>query len=249
MDRSRFISAGFFLSKRVPRDNHGTPELLPETILSASGCICPFVPDTWAITWCNHSRSERASQALRFGLSEDSIDTLISRVTAIISDQSNYGYPNVCFSSEAAFALVQNALPVIPGLVLFELGLHQEDVDLFCKEAAPPPSAPGFAPVGENGVHSAIRRNTRLSGSGRLLGFEPVVVDASLSCSWLCNGLERDVASILGIRPNKQGFLPDLESARSAVSYISSPDVGAEPGLWLPWLFVEHPLEAVRRAT
>jgi hypothetical protein len=247
VNRSSFLSAGFFLSTRVPRPTYGTPELLPETILSASGCICPFVPETWAIAWCSHSRPERASQALRFGLSEDSIDTLISSVTAIISDESNYGFPNVCFSNEAAVALVQTALPLIPGLVLFELGLHEEYVDIFCKEAAPPVSPPGFAPVGENGVLSAIRRNTHLSRTGRLLGFEPVVFDAALSCSWLCNGLERDVAAILDVRPNEQGFLPDLESARRAVTYISRPDVGAEPGLWLPWLLVEHPLDAVRR--
>ncbi len=227
---------------------YGARELLPETILSASSCICPFVPGTWAIAWCSHSRSERASQALRFGFSEDSLDNLISTVTLIASDASNYGFPNVCFSIEAAVALVQTALPDVPGLVLFELGLHQDYVDVFCKEAAPPASPPGFAPVGENGVLSAVRRNTQLSGTGRLLGFEPVVFDASLSCSWLCNGLEREVASILGVRPNEHGFLSDLESARRSVTYISRPDVGAEPGLWLPWLLVEHPLGIVRPA-
>ncbi|HEU5171320.1 MAG TPA: hypothetical protein VFU46_12320 [Gemmatimonadales bacterium] len=78
------------------------------------------------------------------------------------------------------------------------------------------------------------------SASGRRLGFEPLVFYHALGCSWLCNGLDRLVARDVGIRPNASGLLADADEAHRAVEYISRDDVGAEPGLWLPWLLVEH---------
>jgi hypothetical protein len=48
------------------------------------------------------------------------------------------------------------------------------------------------------------------------------------------------VARALGIMPNAAGLLADPEEARRAVAYISGDGVGAEPGLWLPWLLIEH---------
>lgn len=244
MKRSEFVSAGFLLTRRVPRDDHRSPDLLPATLLSASGCIGPFLPDTWAISWCTASRAERIPRARRFEIAEVALDEVIATVTDLVSDEARYGFPNVSFSIEAAATLARRALRDVSGLVLLEMGLHRDHVDVFCKEATPPASPPGFAPHGECGALAAIQRRRPLSSTGQLLGFEPIVFNASLSCSWLCNLLEREVRDVLGIRPNQHGFLPDLESARRAVAHISRLGGGAEPGLWLPWLLVEHSLEA-----
>ena len=74
-----------------------------------------------------------------------------------------------------------------------------------------------------------------------LLGFEPLVFNGGLSCSWLCNGLETTVAEQLGIRPNASGLISTFEEACRCVEFISRDEIGAEPGLWLPWLVIEHP--------
>ncbi len=44
----------------------------------------------------------------------------------------------------------------------------------------------------------------------------------------------------LNIAPNVSGFLETYEDAVQCVQHISSPEVGAEPGLWLPWLVVRY---------
>ena len=123
---------------------------------------------------------------------------------------------------------------------VLELGLAAIDVPSLLDASAQPETAPGTAPLGEPGVRVALRRDGSVLATGRALGFEALCFNVSLGCSWLCNGLEVPVARELGIRPNSSGLLSDPEEARRAVAYISRDDVGAEPGLWLPWLLLEH---------
>ena len=76
--------------------------------------------------------------------------------------------------------------------------------------------------------------------NGHILGFEPLVFNYSLSCSWLCNGLDTQVEEALGTKPNQHGLIDSFDRAVKSVEYISRDDVGAEPGLWFPWLIIDH---------
>jgi hypothetical protein len=51
------------------------------------------------------------------------------------------------------------------------------------------------------------------------------------------------VSQALGIRPGAYGLVAGGAAARAAAAYCARDDVGAEPGLWLPWQIVEYPLE------
>lgn len=75
---------------------------------------------------------------------------------------------------------------------------------------------------------------------GVLIGFEPLLSDGMIPCSWLCNGLETVVAERLHVLPNSNGLIDTFDDAVTIVSHIARDDVDAEPGLWLPWLIVEH---------
>jgi hypothetical protein len=79
--------------------------------------------------------------------------------------------------------------------------------------------------------------------TGTPLGFEPLGFNVGLSCSWMCNGLEVTVNRDLGITPNPLGLISTLSEALQCVAHISQDHVGAEPGLWLPWLLVDHTQE------
>lgn len=240
MDRASFYSAGFFVARRVPAPVYGPSTLLPHTILSASSCLGRFIPDTWAIDWCRCERSKREESASALGVPPERLDEVISIVTRLVANEDSYGFSNVCYTMEAAQAVIRLARPEAGGLVIFELGLEKSRLEEFCRKATPPASQPGFAPIGEQGVLTALRRRAALSTGGVELGFEPLVFDVSLGCSWLCNGLESVIADTLGIRPNGHGLLGDLESGNRAVALIADERTGAEPGLWLPWLIVEH---------
>jgi len=235
-----YLSAGFLVTRRLPRPEYNSADLLPPTIVSASGDLAAFLPDTWSIAWCGVAPDDPRAEAAKLSIAPDRVDGIVAGVTALVADGSSYGWPNVCHSLDGAAAMVRLAAPAGGGLLVLELGLHADDVSRFIEASTPPESQPGMAPYGEPGVRRALRRGAPVLATGRPLGFEPLVYDQALGCSWLCNGLEVAVARELGIRPNAAGLLADAGEACRVVVYISGDGVGAEPGLWLPWLLVEH---------
>jgi hypothetical protein len=174
------------------------------------------------------------------GIPASRVDNVVAEVTSLVADGGRYGWPNVCFTLQAA-AVMQRLAPATD-LIVLELALGREHVAAFVAASIPPASLPGHAAFGEAGVRTGIRRDVAPTGGGHPLGFEPLVFDYALGCSWLCNGLESAAAQELGIHPNDAGLIPSADQAARVVGYISRPDVGAEPGLWLPWLLIEHPL-------
>ena len=237
-DLSEYLSAGYCIAKRVTRPTYTSEALLPSKILSLSPCIGVFVPDTWCISWTGDDATLRAEKAKAFDLSSEVFERLTEWVTERM-DQ-DIGWPNVCYSLETAKSLVRKFLQPDHDLVVVGLGLHRQYREVFCRTAEPPPSQEGYAPMGRQGIHSAILKEETLKNGGKPLGFEPLVFNHSLSDSWLCNGLEVVIAHQLGIVPNASGLIDDIESAAKCVECISSENVNAEPGLWLPWLLVEY---------
>jgi hypothetical protein len=211
---------------------------LPEQIISASGCIATFIPDTWCIEWTQDTSKNRSEEAKTFGLDDSRVLDMIKWVTPKFND--TIVWPNIVIDITVAVRLVGTFLSNLPDVRLLEIALHKSQTDEFCLVAEPPPQQPGFAPNGRQGVHEAILKTKSPSKDGHVLGFEPLVFDYSLSCSWLCNRLDTVVAEHLNIRPNQHGFVETFAEACQCVEYISKNDVGAEPGLWLPWLLLDH---------
>jgi hypothetical protein len=234
-----FRSAGFLVTRRFPRPEYSAADLLPALMVSASSDLATFIPDDWCIAWCGVAPEDRRAAAARLGIPPDRVDGVVATVTSRIAAAERYGWPNISYTLEAAWEMVRVGAPE-GGLTVLELGLAMVDVPALLEASTPPEPQPGAAPVGEPGVRIALRRDLPVLASGRPLGFEPLCFNTTLGCSWLCNGLEVPVAHELGIRPNGVGLLSDSEEARRAVAYISRDDVGAEPGLWLPWLLLEH---------
>lgn len=246
LDHRDYLTAGFFITKRVKRPTYCSGDLLPDYLLSASPCLGTFIPDTWCIAWTGDTPEFRWEKAAAFGLTEDDLKLLTQFVTPRIEE--SFKWPNVCSSLAAARELVHGFLAAQPDIVIFELALPQQYADEFRLAAEPPPPQEGFAPWGRQGVHEMILKGQPILGTGNPLGFEPLVFEYSLSCSWLCNGLEVIVHRDLGIAPNPFGFIGSLTEAVRCVAHISREDVGAEPGLWLPWLIVDHTKEVGQAA-
>ena len=67
-------------------------------------------------------------------------------------------------------------------------------------------------------------------------GFELLATQHGLlTCSWVCNGLEKVCSERLGVRPNEHGFVDAESDAERCLTLIRKPETGAEPGLWLPF--------------
>ncbi len=235
---SNFISGGFLITCEVDRPSYVSPDLLPDHIVSASGCIGPFIPDTWCIEWTQDTWDNRIEESEKFGLSLHDLNEITEWATSRFG--RSIGWPNVIFNYETAEELVIRFLRNVPGVRVLELCLHRDMVQEFCKKAEPLLQQPGFAPNGRQGIHEAILEEKLPIQSGDVLGFEPLAFDYTLSCSWLCNSLDTQVEESLGIKPNRYGFIDSLEEAVKCVEYISGDDICAEPGLWLPWLVIDH---------
>jgi hypothetical protein len=236
---SEFVSAGFLITREVPRPSYVSSELLPDRLISASGCIARFVPDRWCIEWTGDNDDDRIEAAAAFELDSSALARLSEWITPRFGAELRW--PNIIVDLDTATTIAHTFLRNLLGVRVLELALHESMTGRFCQEAEPPPAQPGHAPNGRQGIHEVILIGNPPNSAGRVLGFEPLVsFGHSLSCSWLCNHLETAVDQSLNIRPNHNGLIETFDDARRCIEYISRDDVGAEPGLWLPWLIVDH---------
>ena len=148
----------------------------------------------------------------------------------------NVGWPRVFFASHDARAFAKRFLPRDQRFKLLGIGLPAGVVEQFLAEQAPGPS------MGVPGVYKAVSNRVSLESGGGVLGWEVLCYDHGGFHSWLCNGLETNVAEKYGIRPNEAGFITSAPEASVAAEYCGRQDVGAEPGFWAPWLVVEYAL-------
>ena len=229
------ISGGYFLTRAVERPPYVAASLLPSRILSISECICQFVPDSWAIEWMNVEAQARAAEATERGLSPAVQSEVISWTTQKLAD-GDFGYPNVFFSARDARLFAGRFMAGAADLRLLGIGLHPDSVEGFLSSEQPGPGE------GASGIYDATSSGAELERGGTDLGWEVLCYDHGGFHSWLCNGLEKDIARDLGIKPSSTGFLADPVQAVAAAEYCGREDVGGEPGFWAPWLVVEYPL-------
>jgi len=235
-----YVSAGYYITKFVGRPAYVSKELMPDKMISLSTCIGKYFPNDWAIEWVKGDEKNKLKSAEDFGISAEKFKEVSKSITNLFDEKDKFGWPNVCFTLKIAKELVRQYIPDQSDVVIIGVGLHKSYVDEFCETAKPPPQQEGYAPVGPNGMYAIIKQKKHLEKGGEILGFEPLAYYYLLSCSWLCNRLEEGVKKKFNISPNRHGFIEFFSDAQRIVEYISSDEVKAEPGLWLPWLIVKY---------
>jgi hypothetical protein len=237
------IAAGYVLALPVTREGTMAYDLLPPTFPTISECLTDFAPGTWCLAWATRDpelerahrefglvphRAEEPCQFCRF--STESFDRI-------------WGWPHVIFEQWQAQEIATRFLDLSVGVRLLGIGLPRGLVPEFLDYATPDPPRPGFAQQGETGFVTRLRLDQPLATGGVPLGWEVLGFDVSSFHSWVCNGLESQVASALGIRPNGNGLITDVEDARVAAAFCGGPEARACPALWMPWFVSEYPLE------
>lgn len=230
-----YVSGGFYVARLASRAEYMSPDLIPDRVVSASGCISQFFPDVWSIEWSSTGLEERRKQAFAFGISD--VDLPVVTAWATESFSVAFGWPNAFYSLRAAQEARAKFLPSRPEVVVLGVGLHQSHVEAVLQVAKPEEPAPGIAPAGATGLFECVSRRAEVPPGGDVAGFELLALHSGLlTCSWLCNGLEKVCAERLGVRTNGRGLVHSHAEAMRCAELISSDEVGAEPGLWLPWL-------------
>ncbi|MFY0570970.1 hypothetical protein ACN28E_45050 [Archangium lansingense] len=234
LHESRLVSGGYLVARPAERAPFMDASLVPSRLQSASGCIAPIAPDTWAIDWASCDSAERSAAATRFGVPPERLAELIAWATRRFD--VDFLWPNVFLTLEAAREFCATFVPADSDAFVLGLALASEDVEDFLQQTAPPPRE------GETGLHRCLARRLPPAEGGVRLGSE--VLGAELGGtfhSYLCNGLERTFAQQLGARPNEHGLFDDHALARQCAAYAGHEDVGAEPVPWLAWVLLEYP--------
>lgn len=233
------IAAGYLLLRPMPRPSFSAQPLLPEEVISASQCICPQFPDTSTIGWVRASEAARSHALDAVGLPAERRDD--ARAWATAEFGVAFGWPGVFLTAAAALDARRRFFGEGSKLTVIGLGLPSRWLEEFIAYASPPAPAPGFSPQGESGYLLTAKRLEPLTAGSQRLGYELLDVEAGqIGHSWLCNGLETHCANTLSVRPGANGLIETLESAERCRDEIARDEVGAEPGLWLPWLLVEY---------
>jgi len=223
------VSGGFYVARLASRREQMSPELIPAKVLSASGCICDFFPDDWAIEWTSKSLEQRRKKASAFGVSATNFPKVGTWATE--SFQQAFGWPNAFYTLDAAQEPRARFLPHNSEVVVFGLGLHHSAVEDFLRAAKPDSANSGFAAAGEAGVFQCVSKREKIVTGGDLAGFELLACHSGLlTCSWLCNGLEKECAHQLGVTTNRWGLVQSYGDALQCIELISRAESRAEPG-------------------
>ncbi len=239
-----YVSGGYCIVKAAPREDWLGEGLLPETILSASGRLCPSIPNDWAIRWAGTTDGARLEDAAAFGLDGDQLEALMTWTDAAWSDR-RLRWNNVLASPAVAREVVARFAQGCPDLHIIGLGLARPRAEQF--PVAPPETCETgqCCNRGLPGVYETLALRQPLADGGQLLGFEVLGYshDATPPCSWLCNSLHEPVARELGIKPSGMGLIDTEADAQKVTDYCNRDDVPSEPVTWHPWLIVEYPLQ------
>src|SRR5262245_14447629 len=117
---SQIIAAGFLLVRPISRPDWVSSALMPEHLVSASACICPHFPGTYAISWGTNASDVRAAALDDIGLEPSKRDAATKWATDAF--ESDYGWPAVFFTLDAAKDARARFFPT-GDLVILGLGL------------------------------------------------------------------------------------------------------------------------------
>ncbi len=224
-----FLSAGFYLIKENDRKEYQNKEFVPEKIISLSNCICDTFPNIWAYQWDNNAIKEVEIIALKYGIDTE-IMTKLKEEIYRESDKS-IGWPNVFYDKKTAIEFYKKFFTKIPDIKLIEVGIEEKYSQKLPKESE------------SNGIINKLREKSKVLPNGKIIGYDVVGYAYGFSCSFLCNGLEKDYKEKFNIILNEIGLFSNYEDAEKVAEYNLRDDVGAEPILWLPWAVIEHELE------
>jgi hypothetical protein len=227
---SDFYSAGYFLIRaNRPAWPQLSVELLPNKLISLSGCICPRLDITWGWT------PGDPQAALDFGITEARLDEFLHWCKKEF--ETDVDYPGMFYSLDAARHFIRRFIADTNGLFLIGVGLPQNLLETARQR---------FDSCNIHGIERQLTRRLPLENGAAALGFEVVSFSYNdFGDSWLCSGLERDMHRLFGIRPNPYGLIDTYEDAIKVYDWIAEDDMQgrrAEPEPYYPWLLVSYPL-------
>jgi hypothetical protein len=222
---SDYIAGGYFLVKPAQRTEWNSSELLPEMLMSLSGCICPVFDNFWGMTLGNPEK------ALEFGIPEHLFEDF-----RYYNDYDE-GYPDTFARIETLRRFIAHFLPNLSDdTLLIGAGLHRERMNLhWTDEYIETYSVPG--------IGQTVKLKLPLASGGQPIGFDVAGEEYGIGCSWLCSSLEKEIHQLFGIRTDERGLLKTYAEAKQIADWINEGEgTRGEYQDYDPWLLVSYPL-------
>jgi hypothetical protein len=174
-DLQRFISGGYFLTKRVSRPPFLT-NLAPDPLISLSHCFADIAPEAWADKSYNYEDEERAAEARKFTIPAAAVPALVEDFTRAVEPRHiSDMFPTLAIAQEfyrnctdrTTIALVGIGLE--PSLLESVFAQRNDDVNQ------------GYWLI------DRLDMKQPLESGGRILGYEPLGFEISLTDTDLAN--------------------------------------------------------------
>jgi len=229
----KVISGGYCIITPVVRPDYMDKQLIPDTILSASDCICDFHPEI-NVLW-GRSKEAKHKYIQRLNISQSTYEEIENWVGDKF-EGGIFAYPQVFTTIELAKEFLYKYLCHISDSRIIGIGLPEKYVDEFIEY-----EEPLNAPENQYGIEKLLLKRLPIEEKdSKFMGYEILGYEYGAFHSYLCNGLEKDFNEHFKFTLNQNGFIPSLEDAARYCEYSNNEDVGTEPVLWLPWAIYEY---------
>lgn len=233
---SRLVSGGYVFIQPIPRTDCWDPRYHPETVLSASTCLCKQAPADWMFSWCKCPGLDRLTEAAHWAIEPTQVKQLAAWMDEAL-ESGKIAWPGMMFSLETAREFADNFLKrTKQRFCLVGMSLPHDLTDRLLESAQDSPDTEWHSP------YVAIKQANAPASGGRVMGYEILGYEYGLFHSWLCNNLVPGTCTKLEMKLNAMGFIDDTSMARRAAECCG--DLPAEPVAWLPWLLQAYDIRS-----
>lgn len=220
MDLNNYIVGGYFVTKPIQQPIYLNESYVPNSLISVSICLSEF---GGLGQWSGGSPK-------KLGVSDEKLaDAEVWSQTAL---GHSYGYPNVFYTLENARKYVQSFIPnPSDDLLILCVALQTDLAKDFLRTEKQDP---------KRGTYEVLKRWQTPPIEGTILGYEPLCYFYDLDHTWYCNYLHKHAYETRHIIPNSLGLIDRYEDAQKVAETALT--LGAEDGLWLPWLVIQYPI-------
>ena len=162
LDTSQYRAGGYMIVRATERQEWMSADLLPARVISASDCICPHFPESWAYLWSGDSDAYRRWMMEELGIPAESLADVVIWLSEKSEESDAIEWPSTFLHLKDARAFIERFAHDL-NLTLLGLAIHSSYLSKVQERIAPRSRA---------GFWAAVDTPRASAPDGEPLGFE-----------------------------------------------------------------------------